>query len=218
MVLLVLACLCVHALASQTIVLLRHGEKKTYDENGGKHIEPVNLSVQGYARAALLPAYYAKMWQPPAQIYAMKQSTKAGKDHSNRPYETVMPLAAAYHMSINTDYSVKQGTELAIHVLESLKDGQTAVICWEHAHLVNVAAALGATWVTGWGANPQAKTANVYDIAWVITVTPASVTLTAIQTYEVSVQPSTPLALVPISKVVYTRTQAHDVDAWDKTC
>ena len=68
--------------SSQTIILIRHGEKISDDHT--------DLSPEGQARAKCLPELFTrdKLGYVPAKIYANKRSFT-----STRPYDTVFPLA-----------------------------------------------------------------------------------------------------------------------------
>ena len=68
--------------SSQTIILIRHGEKISDDYT--------DLSPEGQARAKCLPELFTrdKLGYVPAKIYANKRSYT-----STRPYDTVFPLA-----------------------------------------------------------------------------------------------------------------------------
>src|SRR5258708_7288766 len=75
-----------------TILIIRHAEKLTDGQ--------LDLSPTGFKRASLLPNLFlpagARLDLPtPQVIFATHQSK-----HSNRPVETVTPLATALHLPI----------------------------------------------------------------------------------------------------------------------
>jgi hypothetical protein len=170
------------------VLIIRHGEKlgdpKT-DSDGGP-----DLSIRGSARAAAVPSLFVPaqpefscplaqsqqeftasykqiklQGQPPRLptpdfIFATKESS-----HSNRPIETVTPLATALQLTINNGFSDKQKhiTAMANEILTtSIYAGKIVLICWHHGTIPNVAIALGA-----W--NPPGWKGTVFDRVWQIT-------------------------------------------------
>src|SRR5271168_4170433 len=79
-----------------TILLIRHAEKLSDGQ--------IDLSPTGFERARLLPKVFAPGARPdlptPQVLFATHVSA-----HSNRPVQTVTPLAAALHLSINDSFS-----------------------------------------------------------------------------------------------------------------
>src|SRR6267142_4959723 len=152
------------------VLLIRHGEKLG-DPKKDKKIDGPDLSIQGSARAAALPSLFAPAmpqlscplaaaasgfngtykqvqlqgtaarFSPPAFIFATRQSS-----NSNRPIETVTPLASALGLTINHGYpeKPKKITEMAKAILtDPTYAGQIVLICWHHGTIGDVATALG---------------------------------------------------------------------------
>jgi hypothetical protein len=113
------------------ILILRHGEKPT----SGPY-----LSMKGYERSGAL-AWAIPAVLEPDDLFATKPS-----EHSNRPVETLTPLADRLNADIDEDY---QDDDYDVLAELLLTDEQYAhekiVICWHHGHIPALAAALGAT-------------------------------------------------------------------------
>src|SRR5262249_1598437 len=66
--------------------------------------------------------------------------------HSNRPAETVAPLAKALKRDVNVGYANDDFSKLVEELYTDPKyDGKTVLICWHHGNLPEFAEALGAT-------------------------------------------------------------------------
>lgn len=90
-------------------------------------------------------------------IFAAAPSKK-----SNRPVETVQPLAAALNLDIEARWGTWDYEDLAAQVLGEPKfSGRTILICWRHDALQALARALGADEAGPW---PE----TLYDRMWVI--------------------------------------------------
>jgi hypothetical protein len=88
----------------------------------------------------------------------------AGTEKSNRPVETVSPLAAKVQLPINTEY-VNNASERALaHELlrNPVYAGKTILICWRHKQIPDLAYALRARNV------PQRWPGHIYDRTWLI--------------------------------------------------
>src|SRR5262245_55579619 len=161
------------------ILLIRHAEKP--DEHENPH-----LSARGFARASALPLLFTPALPcVPRASSAAPQSvsveyalltqdarpqfirpdiliaTKQGKI-SNRPVETITPLAAALGLPINAGHEDKAFGTLADHVLTHDKfDNKIVFICWHHETLPALADALGIC-------DPQPKPwpDDVFDRIW----------------------------------------------------
>ncbi|NYF80991.1 histidine phosphatase family protein [Granulicella arctica] len=122
-----------------TIYLIRHAEKLTDGES--------DLSATGFKRAAVL----ANLFAPPsgertAPALATPQvlfATHASK-HSNRPVETITPLAAALHLPIHSDILNEDYAALAHELLSGRYAGEVVLVAWHHGKLPELATALGA--------------------------------------------------------------------------
>jgi len=94
--------ICAEARPKQ-ILIFRHAEK-----NDNK--SDIQLNARGYARAAAPPTLFPARFETPEFLFASKQSA-----HSNRPVETITPLAMALRLKIdnaftNEDYAGLGGT------------------------------------------------------------------------------------------------------------
>jgi hypothetical protein len=120
-----------------TILIIRHAEKLT----DGR----IDLSPTGFERARLLPNLFtpgaARPDLPtPQVIFATHLSP-----HSNRPVQTVTPLAAALHLPINDSFSNDNYPALATALLSGKFAGKIVLIVWHHGKIPQLASALGAT-------------------------------------------------------------------------
>src|SRR5258705_11001413 len=120
-----------------TILIIRHAEKLT----DGR----IDLSPTGFERARLLP----KLFSPPAArpdlptpqvLFATHLS-----QHSNRPVQTVTPLAAALHLPIDDSFNNDDYPALAAALLSGKYAGSVVLVVWHHGKIPQLASALGAT-------------------------------------------------------------------------
>ena len=142
---------------AQSILLIRHAEKPADNADTG-------LSPEGKKRAEALPELFKKTaarpdpFPEPDFIFA----TKASK-HSNRPAETVTPLAKALKLNVNAQYANDDYPNLAEELYTNPKyEGKTVLICWHHGTMPEFAAMLGATGV------PDKWKDAVFDRVWVV--------------------------------------------------
>ena len=90
-------------------------------------------------------------------------ATHASK-HSNRPVETVTPLAKALSLKVDATYADEDYAKLVEHLYTTPKyAGKTVLICWHHGTLPEFAAKLGAAGV------PAKWKERVFDRVWVVT-------------------------------------------------
>jgi hypothetical protein len=154
---------------AKQIIFIRHGEKV----NKAGEIEPVHLSENGFIRANELPNFF-RTQRPqkiniPDIIFAMKQ-VKKSKDSSNRPIETITPLAELFKIPIVSNHILSEVDEEAYQISD-LGHDKTALVCWEHKYMVNIAQILGAP-VEYWGLDPSFDDDNgsdCFDAIWVLT-------------------------------------------------
>jgi broad specificity phosphatase PhoE len=120
-----------------TILIIRHAEKLT----DGR----IDLSPVGFERAKLMP----KLFLPagvrpdlptPQVLFATHVSAR-----SNRPVQTVTPLAAALHLPIDDSFSNDDYAGLAAALLSGKYAGKVVLVVWHHGRIPQLAAALGAT-------------------------------------------------------------------------
>ena len=115
------------------ILLMRHADKPEdrYDSD---------LSDAGMARAEHLATYIPQTFGKPDYIIATAHSK-----HSNRPTETVKPLADALGMKVQHDFEDDDFEELVEEIFDNVAyHGKTIVVCWHHGKLPAIAALLGA--------------------------------------------------------------------------
>ena len=119
-----------------TILLIRHAEKL----NDGR----IDLSPIGFERARLLPKVFAPGARPdlptPQVLFATRESA-----HSNRPIQTVTPLAAALHLPIDDSFRDQDYAALASTLLSGKYAGKVVLVVWHHGKIPQLAKALGAT-------------------------------------------------------------------------
>jgi hypothetical protein len=148
--------LCCHSSSGQQVkssslkrvIIIRHGEKP---DNGD------NLSCQGLNRSLQLPEVLHQKFGMPDFIFV--PSINTGKKTSTaRMYQTVVPFAVKYNMTINTKYDVDDTKGLAKDVLG--RSG-TVLLVWEHDHIDNIAKELGVQNVSKWPGSD-------FDSIWII--------------------------------------------------
>jgi len=183
------------------IFIIRHGEKigdPRKDNDGGRH-----LSIRGSARAAALPSLFAPaMPQPTCKLRHHHHepeeefvglyrqiplkgtaprfttpdfifATQMSKD-SNRPIETVTPVATALNHHIDDDYADNDNEikKMVNAILtETCFAGRVVLICWHHSSIPDIAKGLGI-------AKPSKWDAKVFDRVWQITFPKGKATLT----------------------------------------
>jgi hypothetical protein len=118
-----------------TILLIRHAEKLT----DGR----IDLSPIGFERARLLPKVFGPDARPdvptPQFLFATRESA-----HSNRPIQTVTPLAAALHLPIDDSFKDNDYAALASTLLSGKYAGKVVLVVWHHGKIPQLATALGA--------------------------------------------------------------------------
>ena len=141
----------------KAILIIRHAEKPADDTDTG-------LSPEGKKRAESLPDLFKKTDPLPTPDFII--ATKASK-HSNRPVETVTPLAKALKLEIDSRFVNDDYTKLTEEVYTKPKyEGKTVLICWHHGNIPELATVLGATGV------PDKWKDHVFDRVWVLTFGP----------------------------------------------
>ena len=132
-------------------MLMRHGE----DE--GEPKGDFHLNKQGMKRAEALPRLFGSRLPKPDVIIA----THATKG-SNRPVETVEPLARALNLQIDSRFRDDDYAALAQALLTDPRyEGKIVLVCWHHGKIDNLAKALGVKRAPRW---PDAQ----FDHVWVI--------------------------------------------------
>jgi hypothetical protein len=118
-----------------TILIIRHAEKLT---DGRMDLSPV-----GFERASLFPQLFVPAGShadlPVPQVIFATHVSK----HSNRPVETVTPLAEALHLSIDSSILNEDYAALASKLLSGEYAGKVVLVAWHHGTLPQLVTALG---------------------------------------------------------------------------
>ncbi len=143
--------------APSQVLIIRHGEKPGEPSTDSPADSP-DLSTQGYERAASLAVYVPATFGKPDVLFA----TQASKN-SNRPVETITPLANTLGLTINDNYADDDYATLATALLtEPEYAGKLVLICWHHGKIPELTSALGGLPPTGhWKG-------HVFDRVWQI--------------------------------------------------
>ena len=179
------------------VVFIRHGEKPPRAEDDGA------LSAAGRTHAQDWAEFFTtarkRKYDPvgplvgaDVALFAMKQTSGArssGQAYSNRPFQTISPLADKLGVAISADYTVDQVAEVAASVAQC-GASKVALVCWEHKaipHIVNeMFISLGSrrSWTRGspqalfWDRSFKGSDNSIdYDTVWVLD--PQKRTLTA---------------------------------------
>jgi hypothetical protein len=122
-----------------TILIIRHAEKPGESWPGPGFTpdgiaDKKSLVIRGWQRAGSWSALFGASlggdaFPQPAAIYAADPSSTAGDNPSQRPFETVAPLASRLTLKPITKYAVGQESDLVAEIV-----GVTGVVlvCWEH--------------------------------------------------------------------------------------
>jgi hypothetical protein len=131
------------------VLVIRHADKSGSKFDG-------DLNQRGYQRAASLPRLFPSRFETPAFLFASRPARK-----SNRPVETVTPLAHALGLTIETRFADEDYPGLAKYVLEQpAHAGKTVLICWHHDRIPVLAARLGVAHA------PSKWPAEEFDRVW----------------------------------------------------
>ena len=140
------------------VFILRHAEKPL-----GEGSKDPNLTTQGLHRAQAIPSLFLMMpgaTQParfPRPDYIFASDASKG---SNRPVETITPLAQMARLKVNHDFADLETGPLAKELLSGKYAGKVVVICWHHSEIPHLAQALGVS-----GA-PKKWDPDVFDQIW----------------------------------------------------
>jgi hypothetical protein len=148
----------IQARAPAIVFIIRHAEKPMDDKSG-------DLSPQGLKRAGALPYLFLPLpgsTAPPRlpRPDALFASDASGK--SNRPMETIMPLAQALHLTISHDYVDRETAGVAKQVMSGKYAGKVVLICWHHGEIPHLAKAFGVEDA------PKVWNDTVFDRIWKI--------------------------------------------------
>ena len=120
-----------------TILIIRHAEKLT----DGR----IDLSPTGFERARLLPTLFSPTAARPDLPTPQVLFATHLSPHSNRPVQTVTPLAAALHLPIDDSISNDDYPALASALLSGKYAAKVVLVVWHHGKIPQLASALGAT-------------------------------------------------------------------------
>jgi hypothetical protein len=152
------------------VLIIRHAEKP--DDKKDKH-----LTSRGAARAAALPSlfYIPKVFRTKPAPFPTPDflfATAESKD-SNRPVETVQPLAKALGgLEIHGKHADGDYQPLVDHLFSNAKHaGKTVLICWHHGKIRGLTRAVLAKAKNGDPVSKQVKAWDpaVFDRVWQIT-------------------------------------------------
>jgi len=120
------------------VLIIRHGEKPgdpaTDSPDDGR-----DLSTRGFERAAALSVYVPATFGPPDFLFATEESK-----HSNRPVETITPLAKVLGLEINSKHADDDFATVADDIRNNAKyGGKLVLICWHHGKIPKLTEALG---------------------------------------------------------------------------
>lgn len=149
------------------ILILRHAEKSGIPDEDQPEDGP-DLSSRGLARAAALAYLLPERFGPVDFLIAAAESR-----HSNRPIETIEPLARRLQLPINSKHPTADFQGLANALFDHGKYAGTSVlVCWHHGTIPELAAALKVT------TPPASWPGEVFDRVWIITYSNGTTTFT----------------------------------------
>ncbi|SDF76147.1 histidine phosphatase family protein [Mucilaginibacter sp. P25] len=116
--------------ADLKIVFIRHAEKPVKGDN---------LNCQGINRSLKLPAVLTTKFGVPANIFVPALGLGEATKHS-RMFQTIVPLAAKFNLTINTTRTEKDSLGLAADLKS--RSGVILVV-WEHGGISPIVRSLG---------------------------------------------------------------------------
>jgi hypothetical protein len=152
--------------ATQTIVMVRHGEKP--DSGLGQ------LNCRGLNRALALPRVIEAKYGRPDVIFApdpSKQKNDRGTKYDYvRPLATIEPTAIYFGLPVNASIGFKNADKLIDALLAPRYQNSLVVVAWEHAVVEQVARSI----VTRYGGDaasvPRWESPD-YDSIYVVRIT-----------------------------------------------
>ncbi len=157
-------------MAPRQIVVLRHAEKPDDPDDP-------NLSPAGEQRAKMLASLIPRRFPHPDYLFAAAPS----KD-SNRPVETLTPLATKLGMNLDADIADKDYPKLATDLLNKPKYvDKLVIVCWHHGHIPGLAMAFGVPQpevAAAPGITDMRWDPTVFDRFWSIAISGSIVTFT----------------------------------------
>src|ERR1700751_5718693 len=135
------------------ILVMRHAEKP--DTGGDIHLAP-----EGATRAQHLVTYIPSTFGPPQFLVATHQSVD-----SNRPWETIEPLAQSIGVEIDDSFADPHYKALAAEILANQKyPGALLFVWWHHERTPNRPRAPGAPPA----AIPDPWNPNIYNLILIL--------------------------------------------------
>jgi hypothetical protein len=151
--------------ATQTIVMVRHGEKPA---NGLGQ-----LTCQGLNRALALPRVIETKYGRPAAIFApdpaKKKDDRGTKYDYVRPLATIEPTAIYFGLPVDASIGFKNGDKLADALLDARYRGSVVVVAWEHSVVESVAKTLVRRYGGDASSVPRWESAD-YDSIYVVRI------------------------------------------------
>jgi hypothetical protein len=153
--------------AADVIMIIRHAEKPSKDDPTGLTADGSpsdgSLTVRGWMRAGALAGLFAPVGQPVRAGLARPTVVYGARPHgdaSQRPTQTVTPLAAKLGLPINSRYGKGDEASLA----DELRTRHGAIlVSWQHEQIPSIVAHLGAVTPTA----PSSWPDNRFDLVWV---------------------------------------------------
>jgi hypothetical protein len=138
------------------ILIIRHAEKPADTSNE-------NLSTKGYERAAALAFYMPDAFGTIDHIFA---AGVGHKSHSERPMETITPLANRLGKKVHDSFLKYQYPEMIAHIFGDDKyTDSTIAIAWQHTDIEDIATKFGTLKV------PTTKWPGAcFDLVWKLTL------------------------------------------------
>ena len=144
-------------MSTTQVIIIRHGEKPG-DPEVDNAADGADLSLRGYQRAGALAPYIPGVFGKPDFLFAAQASK-----HSNRPVETITPLANTLQLAINDKHADDDYGKVADDILKNSKyAGKRVLICWHHGKIPELAAALGGIPAV------QPWPGTVFDRVWIM--------------------------------------------------
>ena len=131
------------------VVFIRHGEKPKKGSN---------LTCDGFNRSLQLPSVISKKFGIPTNVYVSALGLGEQTKHC-RMFETAIPLAVKYNLTLNTKFEEKDASALAADIL---KQSGTVLVVWEHKAIAPIVQALGVKKDLTWDDDD-------FDSIWIVT-------------------------------------------------